>query len=88
MGRVVKQREPLWLPEDRAWALALAEVEADQCPGCSRPWSEVSDPAAEDTYQAEVMRCHACSASARHVNAYQQSGGTTEGLHVNITKRG
>ncbi|MGW8901665.1 hypothetical protein [Streptomyces sp. NPDC055753] len=38
MGRVVADGEPLWLPEDRAWALALLQVEADACPDCGQPW--------------------------------------------------
>jgi hypothetical protein len=44
MGRVVAEGEPLWLDEDRAWALALLDVEADACPECGQPWSEATDP--------------------------------------------
>lgn len=78
----------MWLDEDRAWALALAEVEADQCPDCHQPWSEVSLPAAENTYEPELLRCHACAAGATKLAAYQKADGDTRGLHVSIRKAG
>lgn len=88
MGRVVAPGEPLWLPEDRAWALALAEVERDSCPDCGQPWSEASKAENEDQYDAEVLRCHACVAGARRAHQFQESGGDARGLHVSIAKRG
>lgn len=80
--------EPLWLDEDRAWAMALMEVEADACPDCRQPWSEATAPDNEFEYEATLMRCHACTAGAHAVSAYQNSKGDSRGLHVNITKRG
>lgn len=68
--------------------MALAEVEADQCPDCHQPWSEVSLPAAEGTYEPHLMRCHACTAGATKLAAYEGAGGDTRGLHVSITKAG
>jgi hypothetical protein len=88
LGRVVEPGEPLWLPEDRAWALALLNVEADCCPECRQPWSEATDRANEEAYRAELIRCHACTASAHTVKAYQDKGGTAEGLHVHIERTG
>lgn len=88
LGRVVSAGEPLWLDEDRAWALALADVEADSCPDCKRPWSETSSPESEGTYQAEVLRCHACSAGATKLHSFEKAGGDTRGVHVSITKPG
>ncbi|MET9479882.1 hypothetical protein [Streptomyces sp. NPDC006638] len=88
MGRVVAPGEPMWLDEDRAWALALAEVEADRCPDCGNPWSEVSDRAHEFSYQADLVRCHACATGARAAHTHQESGGDARGIHVAITKRG
>jgi hypothetical protein len=90
MGRVVGPGEPLWLPEDRAWALALLAVEADACPECGQPWDESADPAAADDagYVAELHRCHACATAARKVAAHQQDPrAETAGLHVLIRKR-
>ena len=87
MGRALNEGEPLWLPEDRAWALALAHVEADTCPQCHQPWSEATAPEAEDNYRAELIRCHACTASAQKVTAYQDKGGKSEGLHVHLERR-
>jgi hypothetical protein len=82
--------EPLWLAEDRAWALALAEVEADACPDCGQPWSEASAPEAADGagYDADLVRCHACATGATAVEAHERDGGKTHGLHVVISKRG
>lgn len=88
MGRVVAPGEPLWLPEDRAWALALAEVEKDSCPDCGQPWSEASKVENEYAYKAELLRCHACATGARTAHHFQESGGDPKGLHVAIAKRG
>lgn len=88
MGRAVAPGEALWLEEDRAWALALAQVETDCCPDCKQPWSEVSAMENEFQYDATLMRCHSCAAGARKTQAYQQSGGDLRGIHLSITKRG
>ncbi|MFH8752934.1 hypothetical protein ACH4GK_17935 [Streptomyces rimosus] len=79
--------EPLWTEEDRAWALALAQVEADTCPDCGQPWSEVSTIDAEFAYDAELLRCHACATGARAAHRYQEAGGDPRGIHVSIVKR-
>lgn len=55
--------EPLWLEDDRSWALALLELEADVCPSCGHPTSESHDPGAEGAYVAEAVRCWACYAA-------------------------
>jgi hypothetical protein len=88
MGRVVAEGEPLWLPEDRYWALALLDVEADACPECGQAWGEATDPANEFAYKAKLVRCHACSTSAKAVRAHQNKSGdgATDGLHVHIEK--
>lgn len=86
MGRVVKQGEPLWLPEDRAWALALLEVEANACPDCGQPWDVATDKANEFGFTAELIRCHACTTSAKAVQAYQNKNGSSDGLHVHIER--
>ncbi|MCX5601629.1 hypothetical protein OOK29_26105 [Streptomyces phaeochromogenes] len=87
MGRVPGPGEPLWLAEDRAWALALLEVEADACGDCGQPRSETADEKNEFAYTAELMRCHACAASAREVRRYQDKGGQMDGLQIHIEKR-
>jgi hypothetical protein len=79
--------EPLWLDEDRHWALALLEIEADSCRDCGQPWSEATDPDAEFRYHGAVVRCHACATAARTVSAFEKSGGQTEGLHVHVERR-
>ncbi|MEV6696222.1 hypothetical protein AB0M68_03540 [Streptomyces sp. NPDC051453] len=79
--------EPLWLDEDRAWALALAHVEADVCSECGQPHSESTDEKNEFAYTAEMVRCHSCATIARTVQAHQDQGGDTRGLQVHIDKR-
>lgn len=84
LGRVVAEGEPLWLDEDRYWAEALAEVEADTCPECRQPWSETTNPENEFAYRAQVIRCHACTTSAKTVKAKNDKGESVEGLHVHL----
>lgn len=88
LGRVVKRGEPLWLPEDRAWALALLEVEADACPDCGQPWGEATNPKNEEGFAAELIRCHPCTISAMAVRAYQEKNGSSHGMHVRIEPLG
>jgi hypothetical protein len=87
MGRVVADGEPLWLDEDRAWAFALLDVEADACPECGQPWGEATDPDNEFAYKAHLVKCHACGTSAKAVKAHQDNRGNTDGLHVHIERR-
>lgn len=86
MGRVVREGEPLWLPDDRAWAVALLHIEADSCPECHQPWGEATDKGNEFSYRAELIRCHACTTSASAVRTYQDKGGKPEGLHVHLER--
>lgn len=53
-----------WTQEDRDFALALLAVEADLCPGCGHPRSQTTDPAMQDEYTADAIRCHGCKAVA------------------------
>ncbi|NYV73180.1 hypothetical protein [Streptomyces sp. UH6] len=79
--------EPLWLDEDRDWALALLHVEADQCPDCGSPWGEATAQENEYAYASDLTQCHACAESARAVRAFQEAGGDTAGLHVHTHRR-
>ncbi len=54
----------LWTDEDRAFALALLAVEAELCSGCGLPRSQTTDPAMQDEYTADAIRCHCCAAVA------------------------
>ena len=85
MGRVVQDGEPLWLDEDRAWALALLEAEKNSCPECGQPWDIATDPKNEFAFTAELIRCHPCTTSAQAVKAHQdRNKGSAEGLHVHL----
>lgn len=77
----------MWLEDDRAWAYALAEVEAGTCPDCGKPWDEAAAPEAEFAWVGEVIRCHACAAGHRAVAQFERAGGDTRGLHVHVTRR-
>jgi hypothetical protein len=75
--------EVLWLPEDRAWALALAEVEADTCKGCGQPLSQSMRGENEFKYRGEVLTCHGCVGAAIAVQQRaDQAGGDIRGLYV------
>ena len=82
MGRAVAPGEPLWTEEDRAYALALAVYEADQCSGCGRPRSETTDPEMDGMYRATAMRCHGCAAVAK---ASKNNDYEPEGLYFAVT---
>lgn len=84
---MVAPGEPLFTEEDRAWAEALKEIEADTCPGCGEQWSESSDPANEFEYTASLVICHACGIAAKTAKAHQDNKGTTDGLHVHVKHR-
>lgn len=86
LGRVVADGEALFLPEDRHWALALAAVEADECPGCGQPRSESTSPEAEYGYRGEPLRCHACAAIEREARDFAKDGDTA-GLLVRAVRR-
>jgi hypothetical protein len=87
LGRVVGAGEPLWLPEDRWWALALAEVEAGTCRDCGHALAETTSAGSEDAYDAEVTKCHGCVGAAKRVAAFMADGGKSEGLQVRVTRR-
>lgn len=57
--------EPLWLDDDRDWAIALHLVEADTCDGCGQPRSESVLPENEFAYSVTPIRCHSCAALRR-----------------------
>jgi hypothetical protein len=78
----------LWLDEDREWAMALVDIEADTCHGCGQPRTESLDPANEGHYSASPHRCHACAAMSRAVRAWSDAGGTTDGVTFYVTKDG
>ncbi|MGW1813278.1 hypothetical protein ACWCQM_06865 [Streptomyces sp. NPDC002125] len=84
---MVAPGEPLFTEEDRAWALALKEIEADTCPDCGQAWSEATDPANEFEYTAELIMCHSCATSAKTVRAHQDQKGSADGLHVHLEHR-
>lgn len=76
----------MWLDDDRDWALALLAVEGSTCRGCGQPHDEATDPANEGRYTAAPHRCHACTAMAKAVRAWNDAGGSTDGVTFYVTK--
>lgn len=76
--------EPLWLDDDRAWAMALLLVEEETCRGCGNPLSESTSPDLEFQWTPEVLRCHACAAGSRHAEQWQKAGGDQHGLNIHV----
>jgi len=61
----VADGEPLWLEDDRGYAIALARVEADVHHACGRPYSEAMDPENAERYTVDDLGiCAACYALA------------------------
>lgn len=87
LGRVVKPGEPLWLADDRWWALALLEAESGLCGDCGQPLHESTHADNEYEYDAAVSRCHGCAAAGRRMKAVQDGNAETAGLHVSVFRR-
>jgi len=65
-GRLLRSVEtPEWDDEQRAWMLALAEIEADACPGCGGSISEHGEDEwgrAQHLYDVTANQCFRCTA--------------------------
>lgn len=89
-GRLVRSvtvTEPEWDDEERAWAYALTDVEAEMCPGgCGQPLAESTAVGADEDYDVLFVQCHACATRARRQEDRSNPG---ELLRVvNTTERG
>jgi hypothetical protein len=73
----------VWLPEDSAYALAWQEELDARCGGCGQPRDESMSADADGTYQASVLRCHACT--AQHDKASGFEGDELRGLYFSVT---
>jgi hypothetical protein len=73
--RAVTETEPEWDEEQRGWAYALADIEADLCPGgCGQPLVESTAVGADDDYDVRFIQCHACAARARRTEDRDSQG--------------
>ena len=65
-GRVVRSvtvREAEWDDEQRAWAVALLDLEADTCDGCGQSLSETTTSEAFEGYEVDdPAACQGCKA--------------------------
>lgn len=64
-GRMVTvtERDTEWDSDEQDWMLALALLDADECPGCHGWLSETTKPENENTWSpAPPLRCHRCTA--------------------------
>lgn len=83
----MRRGEPVWTDEDRAWAMALLEYEADLCSGCGQPRTESMDPAHEDHYRTGAKRCHSCKAIANESERWS-SPKDAKGLMISVQLEG
>ena len=88
LGRVVEPGEALWTAEDRAWAIALLEYEADICSGCGQPRSESMAAEHEFDYRPTALRCHGCAAVATESERFSVPNANTKGLMIGVELRG
>lgn len=58
------------------------------CQGCGHPVGESTDPALEEAWQAEIVRCHACSAASRKADGWHEAGGDSHGINVRVSRKG
>ncbi len=82
LGRVPAAGEPRWLDRDRALALALTAYETG-LHDCGQPIADAFNPANEDSYTADGIRCFACAAAAKASKAFD---GDRDGLSITIEK--
>lgn len=77
-GRLAaSSQEPEWDEQERGWMLALADLEAAECPGCGGDLEETAAPEnnrdnPQRTGEYEVgapHRCHRCTELARAQDA-------------------
>lgn len=62
----MEQGEPLWLEEDRDYAVALQEFEDNTCDGCGEQLDVSTDPAHSHQYRLEPPTiCWGCMAVRR-----------------------
>ena len=89
LGRVVGEGEPLWLDEDRDYALALHFLEQETCGGCGQPRSESTAIENDGAYRAEPVRCHACAALSRQSTKFLDGAAASAaaGLTFYVHKR-
>lgn len=88
LGRVPVPGEALWTAEDRAWAMALLEYEADTCSGCGQPHSESTLIENEFRYESTALVCHACRAVARHAENLSETKANVKGLMIGVHLEG
>ncbi|PJN24065.1 hypothetical protein [Kitasatospora sp. CB02891] len=79
--------DPLWLDDDRAWALALLQVEGEACRGCGQSVADSTDPALEEMWRADVIRCHACAAAGREMADFQHGSKDVHGAYAHVSRR-
>ncbi|MFI6477358.1 hypothetical protein ACIBH1_05460 [Nonomuraea sp. NPDC050663] len=64
--RAITVHDPEWLDDDRDWAAADLQEQANACEGCGFPRDETTDPANEGAYVAlEPVKCHGCAPMTR-----------------------
>lgn len=88
LGRVVAPGAPLWTQVDTDLAVALAEIDADRCPGCGHQRTESMDPDHEYAFAADPLRCHACATRERTAKGNVDAGGWDDaGIQWIVTRR-
>ncbi|MFC6080914.1 hypothetical protein [Sphaerisporangium aureirubrum] len=74
LTHTVTVREPEWLEDDVAWALAWRQEQAGKCPGCGLQLEETTNPANDGRYVVPLpVRCFACTPIAEAHTIYAKS---------------
>lgn len=57
------------------------------CGGCGEPRDEAWDPASEGTYEAEILRCHSCTARAQKAATFAEQSPSNAGALKVVSHR-
>lgn len=79
MVRSVTTFDEDFTEDDMAAALDWQAEDNARC-SCGLPLDETTRPDREDTYDVQLLRCHACAAREGAVRAHAEGGGSTAGL--------
>lgn len=61
-------------------------MEEETCKGCGQSLADSMNPSLEDAWQAEVLRCHACTTAAHKAEAFAKNGDPA-GAHIHVHRR-
>lgn len=78
---------PDYTEDDMVSALEWQAERNRLCSGCDQPLDETTAIDAEDLFDAELWRCHACASAASKLEGHRKEGGDLAGMQARIVRR-